>query len=106
MDEDEDQDDESPYADFDSSQFGTPLPDNFDAYDSARPASEAAPPDLLRQKEFYLSPMTLTEAILSVSNPIASAAACCVLCQVDISSNDACSLLLLHLLSSDLLMPF
>ncbi|MCJ1427329.1 hypothetical protein MMC29_005232 [Sticta canariensis] len=68
IDDDEDTlEDDSPYADFDSSQFGTPLADNFDAFDSARPSTAAGPPDLLRQKEFYLSPMTLTEAIFSAS---------------------------------------
>ena len=71
LDDDEGEDD-SPYADFDVNQYGAPLPDNFDAYDSARNTVTDAPSDLLRQKEFYLSPMTLTEAILSVSSPCKS----------------------------------
>ena len=65
--EEDDGEDDIPYADYSSDEYGTPLPDNFDAYDSARVGVTNAPPDLLRRKEFYLTPMTLTEAILSVS---------------------------------------
>ena len=66
LDED-DSDDDVPYANYSSDEYGTPLPENFDAFDSARQQISNAPPDLLRRKEFYLTPMTLTEAILSVS---------------------------------------
>ena len=70
LDED-DNDDDGPFREYNIEEYGTPLPDNFDAFDSARPAVSNPPPDLLRQKEFYLTPMTLTEAILSVCIPCA-----------------------------------
>ncbi|KAK9785020.1 hypothetical protein WJX73_008805 [Symbiochloris irregularis] len=65
LDEDEAAED-SPYADFDSDEYGTPLPQNIEAFDAKRQSISNAPADLLRQKEFFLQPMTLTEAILSL----------------------------------------
>lgn len=64
--DDDDSEDAASISDLAGEEYGTPLPDNFDAFDSARSSVSNPPPDLLRQKEFYLTPMTLTEAILSV----------------------------------------
>lgn len=97
---DENEEEDIPYGDYSSDEYGTPLPANFGAYDSARqPSVSNPPPDLLRQKEFYLSPMSLTEAILSVQSPWllfkvlechAAAFRLCLGCCVDVGDLRAC----------------